>query len=413
MTDEFENVRPAKPKAKSDIYFKTGSTLLDLLIAGGTGMGTPAGKIINVYGESGAGKTFVACEMIAAAKRQYKDKFKFQYDDAEHGFSFDGMKMWGVDINPMESTTVEELFYNVRKFLRELKEDECGIYVVDSLDALTNDENNERAEERMKAGDKGEVFDKGNYGMSAQKFLSQEFFRKIAGELADHNCNLIFVSQLRDNVNAGLYGEKRRKSGGSALDFYCDTILELRNKEKFEKQGLVTGVCVEARLKKSKTARPFRSALINIIFDYGIDDISSNIDYVFDLKSDQTGKLGSKLTCNMGDSSDPRYGKYEYTFDGVKSVLADEGLLDAIKATIKEAGEKFNRATVEDAFQEAYPDVFTAYFGAPYEREELILLADKDKSVRTMLKSKAISKWEDKEASVASGRTKYSDEEDD
>lgn len=415
LTNEFESDRPTRQRAKTDTYYKTGSTLVDLLVGGGMSMGFPSGRIVNFYGESGSGKTFFGCELIAAAHRQYKDKFHWVYDDAERGFSFDGEKMWGVNIlgdNPVRSNTVEDLYYNVRKFLRDLKDDECGIYVVDSLDALSNADNEEIAEARMKAGDRGEAYDKGTYGMSSQKFLSQEFFRKIAKELDDKNSLLVFVSQLRDNVNAGLYGKKRRKSGGSALDFYCDTIVELKTKEKFTKNDRVYGVCVEAELTKSKTSRPFRSALINVLFDYGIDDISSNIDYLFDLKTDM-GKLVGKTTCNLGDTSDPRYGKYELTLEGIKNVLTDENLYDEAVASLKANDIKRTKDGYINWIKENHADVFKAYYGEPIERAELIALADKDKSVRRMLKARVVDKWEDIEASLLTGRRKYDDEEDD
>jgi len=414
ITKAFESERPVRQKAKSQIYFRTGSALVDELVGGGMSLGYPSGRIANIYGESGAGKTFFACELIAAAHRQYKDKFKWVYDDAEHGFSFDGNALWGVEIIPEDahpSETVEELFYNVRKFLRGLDKDECGIYIVDSLDALSNEEIEARAEERMKAGDRGETFDKGTFGASAQKFLSQEFFRKLCSELEEKNSLLVFLSQLRDNLNAGPYGEKRRKSGGSALDFYCDTILNLRTKEKFEKNKLVVGVCVEATLKKSKTARPFRSALVNVLFDYGIDDISTNIDYVYDLKSDVTGKLGSNLIINMGDTSDPRFGSQPNTLDGLKEVLVESGLLEDCRAWCKENGRKYNKDAYTEWLKTFHGAIYSAYYGDPITRDELIMKAENDKSVRRMLREKAMQKWEDNEAAVASGRHKYADDE--
>jgi len=414
ITEAFESDRPVRQKAKSQIYFRTGSALVDELVGGGMSLGYPSGRIANIYGESGAGKTFFACELIAAAHRQYKDKFKWVYDDAEHGFSFDGNALWGVEIIPEDakpSETVEDLFYNVRKFLRGLKEDECGIYIVDSLDALSNEEIESRAEERMKAGDRGETFDKGTFGATAQKFLSQEFFRKLCSELEHKNVLLVFLSQLRDNLNAGLYGEKRRKSGGSALDFYCDTILNLKTKEKFEKKGLVVGVCVEATLKKSKTARPFRSALVNVIFDYGIDDISTNIDYIYGLKSEQTGKLLPTQNINMGDTSDPRFGTHPNNLDGLKAVLSDEGLYDECRIWCKDNGRKYNKDAYTEWLKANHDDVYKAYFGEPFTRDELIVKAENDKSLRRLLREKAMQKWEDTEASVASGRRKYADDE--
>lgn len=398
---------------KSEINFNTGSTLLDVMIGGGIGMGSPAGRIINLVGESSSGKTFFAAEMIAAALKQHKDKFKFKYDDVERTMSLDSEKLWGYTITTKDekmSETIEELYYNIRKFLRDIKSDECGIYVVDSLDALMSDEQEEIAEARMKAGDKGQTYGKGSYGMSLQKFLSQEFFRKIIVELKEKNALLIFLSQLRDNVNAGLYGKKRRKSGGSALQFYLDEELSLRSVERFEKNGLIYGLCVEAELTKSKTPRPYRKCLVNLLFSYGIDDISSNIDFIYDLKTD-TGKLKDNTMCNIGDTSDERYGKYELTLDGVKEMLQAESLYDTAVDDLKDAGIKRTKDGYLNWLNERHEDLFKAYFGEPISREDLIALADADKNVRNKLKQDCINKWEEREKSVLTNRRSKYDEE--
>ena len=58
ITKAFEGERPVRQKAKSQIYFRTGSVLIDELVGGGMSLGYPSGRIANIYGESGAGKTF-------------------------------------------------------------------------------------------------------------------------------------------------------------------------------------------------------------------------------------------------------------------------------------------------------------------------------------------------------------------
>lgn len=416
VTALFEEDRPLHQRAIKVNYFRTGSTCMDVLVGGGMGFGFPVGKIVNLVGESGSGKTFFACELIAAAAHQYKDRFKWVYDDAERGFSFDGKALWGLDIIPdneadaVRSDTVEELYYNVCRFIEDLAEDEVGIYVVDSLDSLCNLDTLEEHEERMKAGDKGQVYDKGSYDMTSQKFLSQKFFRVITEKLDSKNALLVFVSQLRDNVNAGLYGKKRRKSGGSALDFYCHTVVELRTKEKFEVMDRAVGVCVEASLSKSKTGRPFRKALINILYDYGIDDVSTNIDYVFDLKSPKTGMLVNG-DINVGDTTDPRYGKYPSNLDGIKSMLMDEHLYEACREELRASDRKMTKENYiawmkED---EGRRRVLEAYYGIPLTRDEAIRKAEEDKEFRAWLRRRAIEKWEAVESSVASGRRKYAD----
>ena len=70
------------------------------------------------------------------------------YADCERGYSFDTMKMYGIDIHNENSDApenVEEAFYCIDRFAKSLEDDEFGIYVLDSLDALTCEEQDNRA----------------------------------------------------------------------------------------------------------------------------------------------------------------------------------------------------------------------------------------------------------------------------
>lgn len=415
-----------RQKAFTDIYLHTGSTLFDLLVGGGVSdpsspiglaMGFCGGRIYNIYGEANSGKTFFACETIVASKRKYKDKFKFIYDDAEEGYSFDAETLWGVDIEPTHSETIEELFVNIMDFLDGIKSDECGIYVVDSLDALSNKEIDERVNDRIKAAKKNESFDQGTYGMSTQKFLSQEFFRKISSRLNETNCTLIFLSQLRDNVNAGLFGQKRRKSGGSALDFYCNQIIGLSVKEKFMCKGRTVGVCVEAKNTKAKNDRPFRSCFVNILYEMGIDNISSNLDYVLDLKNEH-GKLLSPTALNSividGGEKTENYNKYKSDIKGLKSVMEEVGVYSDFKEYCRKNKLKANKKVILDWMldDEERRTYYEEYYGTACSREELIKRFDSTKKTKRELVMKTIKKWEDFEASLKTGRKKYDEDSD-
>ena len=162
------------------VRFQTDCKLLDMVVGGNKNVyGFPSGRFINIVGDKSAGKTFLSNEIIAWAYHNFdKKKFKWVYDDCESGYSFDTESMYGFEImpeNPIHSTTVEEAFCNISDFADKLKGDQFGIYVLDSLDALTSQEQDDRAEERLKAFHNDKIFDKGTYAMGKQKYLSQEF----------------------------------------------------------------------------------------------------------------------------------------------------------------------------------------------------------------------------------------------
>jgi RecA/RadA recombinase len=298
-----KNIREAimgkKAEEKVPVYFNTGSTLLDLVVGGGEaigyGMGYPAGTIVRDWGGSSATKTFKAVELIATNYYKFKDKFRWKYQDVECGNTIDTQSLYGFDIFQHEDKrpvlTVEDWEYDVHKFLDSIEPDERGIYVLDSLDSLSSAAIQERKEERHAAYDKGKEYDQGTYGMDSAKFMSQEMFRGLARKLEEKNSLLYVISQERDNANAGMYGKKNRLGGGRAIGFYETVRIYSKMKEKEDRKGRVVSVTIELTAEKTRHPRPFRKCLVPIIFDYGIDNKASELDYLFDLRSAETGEL--------------------------------------------------------------------------------------------------------------------------
>ena len=101
---------------------------------------------------------------------------------------------------------------------------------------------------------------------------------------------LIVVSQIRDKLNV-TFGETKTRSGGRALDFYCSHIVWLAEIGKIKKtmQGVdrVIGVNVKVNVKKNKVGLPFRTCEYPIIFGYGIDDLTANVEWLIEVGRDE------------------------------------------------------------------------------------------------------------------------------
>lgn len=285
LVEEIKQVSKKKITENKKVV-STGITLLDLVLGGGW----PIGTINNIVGDKSSGKTYLTIETIVhAMKKVFKRKLDWYYDDAEGGFSFDTSAMYGVQIIPDEqvpSTTVEDFAGNLKYQINNLEEGNFLIYALDSLDGLSSEAERKRDVERQKALEAGKEYDKGTYAMEKQKFMS-EFFRLRASELKHKPAVLLIISQVRQNINAMMFGEKYVRSGGKALDFYCSTILWLAEVEKKKKKDRVIGITIKARTKKAKIATPFRECFLDLIFDYGIDNVGSNISYLYDLRTPQ------------------------------------------------------------------------------------------------------------------------------
>ena len=395
-------------KKTEQIFFQCGCTLLDKLIGGNKGVfGVPAGKFINIVGDKSAGKTFLSNEFIAWAHYNYGKKFRWVYDDCESGYSFDTESMYGFEIMPqvdeerVHSENVEECFCNISKFANELGKNECGIYVVDSLDGLTSYEDDERAEERKKQFEegKGAKLKTGTYAMNKQKYLSKEFFPQLCSEIEKKNVLVIIISQIREKIDAMSF-EKYTRSGGKGMDFYAHSVLWLAGTKKIVRKETPVGNIVKAKTTKSKTPRPYRECFFDFLYDYGLDDIGTSIDYLFDLRTDK-GELNKKAAAIKWD------GDNNFDKKTLKEFLEESELYERFENS-KYADMDGTDAENMFAFIQSKKDYkakFNEKFGDTMSRDELIEYIEQN-NLEDELRTRVDNKWEEFEDSIRSNRKK-------
>ena len=281
MTDErpiFQK-REIKVPEKTGLYFAktqkgnlelipSGCFLLDCVVGGGW----PLGRMSNVVGDAASGKTLLAIEACANFIQQFPTG-KIIYLEAEAAFDEDYAEALGMPVksvkfiaDELEDFTVEAWYEHMVKLIEELKKSKTAcLYIVDSLDALSD-----RAE-------KDRAIDKGSYGANKPKMIGQ-LFRRLVKEIEKTRIHLMIISQTRDNIGV-TFGEQKTRTGGRAMDFYASQIIWLAQikklKKTIKKQERTYGVQVRARCKKNKIGLPFREAEFPILFGYGVDDITA------------------------------------------------------------------------------------------------------------------------------------------
>jgi recombination protein RecA len=279
--------RPEKvTSSKTQTLIPSGADVFDLTLGGGF----PTGKIVNVVGDKSTGKTLMVSELISTAKKTYGKKLKWFYDDAEVGYNFNSSVLYGFEILPEDgysSDTIEDFDFNLGEQLEKIKEGEYLIYVLDCFDSLSSEAEIERYEEERKAREKGKKLEKGSYKLEKQKALNL-FFRIMKKKIKNKNCLLVILSQVRTKINV-LFGEKYYRTGDKALDHYSSLIIWLAEAEKQKKKNRVTGITIKVNVKKNKVGKPFRVCYLEILFDYGVDNLTSNLMFLYDLKT-ETGK---------------------------------------------------------------------------------------------------------------------------
>lgn len=267
-------------------FVSSGCALLDCALGGGFALGRTA----NVVGDKSTAKTGTATEVMINFTMAYPDG-NVAYREAEAAWDDDYARAMGLPIDKIDFGDPEKPIITIEDFIRDfesfvdqqLKKKKPGLYILDSLDSISDDE------------EMDSDISKGTYGMVKAKKLSI-MFRKMTRKQEQANVMLLIVSQVRENIGAGLFGEKYKRSGGKALDFYCSQVVWLANmgmlKRSINKVERPYGIKLKASIKKNKVAMPFREAQFTFEFGFGTNDLLASVTWLdevdrldaFDLK---------------------------------------------------------------------------------------------------------------------------------
>lgn len=246
-------------------WVSTGSTLLDLAISNRPSGGLPVGKIIELSGLEGTGKSLLCGHLIAETQRRGGLAVFFDSESAidKRYWEALGINVKNVLCRPF--TTLEELFNQIELCIgsfRKADKDRLLTIFVDSI-AQASIEKEMEAEHGV---------DGYNTGKS---LVIGKAMRKITNLIARQRILLVFTNQLRYNMNAGPFGDKWITPGGKALSYACSVRLRLANLGKLTKQDEVIGMKAQAQVIKNRCGPNFRTAAFEIHYDSGIQDLSS------------------------------------------------------------------------------------------------------------------------------------------
>lgn len=315
-------------------FVSSGCALLDAALGGGWVLG----RVANIVGDKSAGKTLLAIEACANFHKQYPSG-KIRYNEAEAAFDEAYAEALGMPVDAVDfkgqvisaadeakhaelslvmadrsasekerdtaerarkkleakgvgrpHNTVEALYDDIVYTMDE-NPGKPILYIIDSLDALSDE-----AEQGREIGD-------ASYGGTKPKKMG-EMFRRLVERMEGQRLLLIVISQLRDKLNV-TFGEKQTRSGGRALDFYASHVIWLAEtgkiKKTVDKIDRIVGVDVRARVKKNKVGLPFRECSYPILFGYGVDDLTANVEWLIEvgcegrLKELEISKAGYKV----------------------------------------------------------------------------------------------------------------------
>src|SRR3989454_9008989 len=207
----------------------TGSLALDISLGVG---GIPRGRIVEVFGPEGSGKTTVCLHVIAEAQRKGGIT---AFIDAEHALDPTYARELGVNIDELLVSQPDsgEQALEIADML--VRSGTMDLVVSDSVAALVP-----RAEIEGEMGDS-------HIGLQAR--LMSQAMRKLAGSLSRFETTAIFINQLREKIGV-MYGSPETTPGGRALKFYSSVRLDVRKIENLKDGTDVVGSRTRVKVVK-------------------------------------------------------------------------------------------------------------------------------------------------------------------
>ena len=236
---------------------------LDNIIGGGM----PKGRIIEIFGPESSGKTSLIYWLMSLHKLGVYIPIEGTYDE-------DRAVSLGVKPKQMivyRAQYGEEALNAVMKFAKA----GVPIIAIDSVPACQPKEDIDKIEKD--AGNEARI------GGVARLF--SKTLPTIVHICEETGTTLILVNQVRDKMNAMLFGEKEDTPGGRAIKFYSSVRIKVARRAWIEipnKNPAVSsdsekvGIIMKAKISKSKVSNPFGEAELPFFFDRGFvsyDDI--------------------------------------------------------------------------------------------------------------------------------------------
>lgn len=348
-------------------FLETGFTMIDMLLGGGL----PMNKMIEIFSESGYGKTTV---VLSICKNLCKKGHRVLYIDAEGsidnlvesmGFYKDDL-VWSPDHPERPFTIIQTSYFeDIEEILEKLipKYDEKGnptdsdfrLVVIDSVAMLAPKEY------------KGDIGEKDGISIASNKpgviaKLMTAFCKKFNGYKTAFNMSFFFINQLREDLSMSFVKDQNKTTGGKALHYAEDITIKLiarkgggESKKTIttgagEKQEIVTGREVGIKTIKNKITVSGIVLPLQVVYGKGISNLAA-MPYILPHKIIKTKNGGEvRMLETSGSWSTLNFNVYEKDENGLIKLENGEPILLETKSIRCNGKEQVKNNIYENRF---------------------------------------------------------------
>lgn len=257
-------------------WYSTGNHVLNRIISGSFYKGIPQGRLTNLAGASGAGKSFLAANLVKAA--QQAGAFCLIID-SENALDDEFMTKIGVDVKDnykyLSVTTVPQVTEVVSAFLKSYKdeygeaEDAPQVFILlDSMDMLMT-------ETELGHYEKGDT--KGDQGQRNKQFKAM--LRTFVQDVKKLNAAMVFTSQVYRNQD--ITNGEGVWVVSEAVKYAASQIVllsKLKLKDDSGKIQSYAGIRMKCEGYKSRFVQPFQVVTIEVPYTTGMNPYSGLIE---------------------------------------------------------------------------------------------------------------------------------------
>jgi recombination protein RecA len=246
-------------------WISSGSRQLDYLIRNAPGGGYPEGRIVEIFGPPGIGKSHIATQICVSTQRMGGIAV---YVDAECATSVENIKNLGVNVKSrfvyIQEHCTETIFSIIESTILKAKSMHKDVPVTIIWDSL--------AGSSPKAELEGD-YDKDSIGLQARAL--SKGMRKITNVIGSNSVLLVVLNQIRTKIGEK-YGDPDAPPGGKAVPFHASVRIKLSSgaviTDDGSKDGEPIGINVNVKVIKNRLAPPFRKCNFEIHFGIGIKE---------------------------------------------------------------------------------------------------------------------------------------------